>query len=45
MEGFYAYNQIQIRKEDHYKTAFTTPWGTFDYRVMPFGMKKAGAAF
>ena len=25
MDGFSGYNQIQIRKEDQYKTAFTTP--------------------
>ena len=45
MDGFSGYNQIQIQKEDHYKTTFTTPWGTFAYRVMPFGLKNAGATF
>ena len=40
MDGFSRYNQIQIWKEHHYKTSFTTPWGTFAYRVMPFGLKK-----
>ena len=45
MDGFSGYNQIQIRKEDHYKNAFTIPWGTFAYRVMPFGLKNIGATF
>jgi hypothetical protein len=45
MDGFSGYNQIQIHPADQYKTAFTTPWGTFAYRVMPFGLKNAGATF
>ena len=45
MDGFSGYNQIQIRKEDHYKNAFATPWGTFTYRLMPFGLKNDGATF
>ena len=31
--------------EDMDKTTFTTPWGTFCYRVMPFGLKNAGATY
>ena len=30
---------------DMLKTTFTTPWGTFCYRVMPFGLKNAGATY
>jgi hypothetical protein len=45
MDGFSGYNQIQIHPVDQYKTMFTTPWGTFSYRVMPFGLKNAGATF
>jgi hypothetical protein len=45
MDGFSGYNQIQIHPVDQYKTAFITPWGTFSYRVMPFGLKNAGATF
>jgi hypothetical protein len=45
MDGFSGYNQIQIHPTDQYKTAFITPWGTFAYRVMPFGLKNVGATF
>jgi hypothetical protein len=45
MEGFSGYNQIQIHPADQYKTVFTTPWGNFSYRVMPFGLNNAGATF
>ena len=45
MDEFSGYNQIQIRKEDWYKTSFTTPWVTLAYRVIPFGLKNVGATF
>jgi hypothetical protein len=45
MDRFSGYNQIQIHPANHYKTAFITPWGTFSYRVMPFGLKNASATF
>ena len=34
-----------MHPEDQDKTAFTTPWGTFMYVNMPFGLMKAGATF
>jgi hypothetical protein len=45
MDGFSGYNQIQIHPADQYKTTFTTPWGTFSYRVMPFSLKNADTTF
>ncbi len=45
MDGFSSYNQIKMSIEDHEKTAFTTPWGTFYYKVMPFGLKNVGATY
>ncbi|KAH9291351.1 hypothetical protein KI387_043459, partial [Taxus chinensis] len=45
MDGFSGYNQILITPEDQHKTSFITPWGNFCYRVMPFGLKNAGATY
>ncbi|XP_077226427.1 uncharacterized protein LOC143859662 [Tasmannia lanceolata] len=40
-----GYNQIKMAPEDKTKTVFTTQWGTYCYRVMPFGLKNAGATY
>ena len=45
MDGFFRYNQIQIKPEDQHKTTFICPWGTFAYRNMPFGLNNVGATF
>ena len=41
LDGFSGYNQILVHLDDQAKTAFTTPWGTFMYVKMPFGLKNA----
>jgi hypothetical protein len=45
IDGFYGYNQISVMSEDREKIAFTTPWGTFMYAKMPFGLMNVGATF
>ncbi|KAA3469334.1 protein NYNRIN-like [Gossypium australe] len=45
MDGFSGYNQIKIHPEDMEKTTFIILWGTFCYKVMPFGLKNAGATY
>ena len=45
MDGLSGYNQIRRALEDMEKTTFITTWGTFGYRVMPFGLKNAGATY
>lgn len=37
--------QILLRKADRIKTAFRTPYGLFEFVVMPFGLKNATATF
>ena len=45
MDSFSGYNQIKMAPEDMEKTTFVTQWGTFCYKVMPFGLKNAGATY
>ncbi|RVW77424.1 Retrovirus-related Pol polyprotein from transposon 17.6 [Vitis vinifera] len=45
MDGFSRYNQILMALEDLEKTTFITEWGTYCYRVMPFGLKNVGATY
>lgn len=45
MDGYSGYNQIRMAPEDEELTAFRTPKGVFCYKVMPFGLKNAGATY
>ena len=45
VDCYAGYHQILMDEKDAKKTAFTTPWGTYCYRVMPFGLKNAGATY
>ncbi|CAL8992264.1 unnamed protein product [Prunus brigantina] len=47
MDGNASYNQIMVAEEDIHKTAFMCPGhiGAFEYTVMPFGLRNAGATY
>jgi len=40
-----AYWQVGIRQEDQEKTAFVTPFGLYEWRVLAFGLTNAPACF
>ena len=40
-----AYHQVRLDEEDVPKTAFTTPLGLFEYKVLPFGLSNAPSTF
>jgi ribonuclease HI len=45
MDAFSGYNQIMMDDVDQEKTSFITSKGLFCYKVMPFGLKNAGATY
>ncbi|KAL0415951.1 UNVERIFIED_CONTAM: Transposon Tf2-11 polyprotein [Sesamum latifolium] len=45
MDGSSGYNQIRMAPADEELTVFRTPKGIYCYKVMPFGLKIAGATY
>ena len=45
MDGSSTYNQIRMSPKDEELTAFRTPKGIYFFKVMPFGLKNAGATY
>ena len=41
----HGYHQVSVDKSDQEKTGFVTPWGHYEYTVMPFGLCYAPATF
>lgn len=45
LDAYSSYNQILMAEEDQEKTTFISHQGTYCYRVLPFGLKNAGATY
>jgi hypothetical protein len=45
LDCYSGYHQIAIKEEDQEKTAFITPFGTYYYTTMSFGLKNADATY
>ncbi|XP_068503685.1 uncharacterized protein [Phaseolus vulgaris] len=45
LDAFSGYNQIKMHPRDEGKTAFMTETCSYCYKVMPFGLKNAGATY
>jgi hypothetical protein len=45
LDSFSGYNKFLMSPSDQLKTTFRTPWGTYAYRKMPFGLINVEVAF
>ena len=45
MDAISGYNQIRMHEADQEKASLITSQGLFCYKVMPFGLKNAGATY
>jgi hypothetical protein len=45
LDCYSGYHQITLKEEDQIKTTFITPFGTYAYKTMSFGLKNAGATY
>ena len=45
IDGSGAYHVVEVSKEDRVKTAFATPWGSYQFTHMPFGLCNAPSTY
>ena len=45
LDCYFGYHQISLKEEDQIKMSFITPFGTYCYTTMSFGLKNPGATY
>ena len=45
LDAYSGYHQITIKESDQLATSFITPYGSYCYVTMPFGLKNAGTTY
>ena len=45
LDAYSGYHHIAMKESDQLATSFITPFGSFCYVTMPFGLKNAGATY
>ena len=45
LDAYSGYHQIAMKESDQIATSFITPYGSYCYVTMPFGLKNAGATY
>ena len=45
LDAYSGYHRIMMKESDQLVTSFITPFGSFYYVSMPFGLKNAGATY
>lgn len=45
LDAYLGYHQIVMKEPDQPTTSIITPFGSYNYMTMPFGLKNAGATY
>ena len=45
LDAYSGYHQIMMKESDQLATSFITPYGSYCYVTMPFGLKNAGTTY
>jgi hypothetical protein len=45
LDAYFGYHQIVMKKSDQLATSFITPFRSYYYVTMPFGLKIVGATY